>query len=82
VLRNQQAYEYGDVSETGRKVDLIFMYKDIEISNVEFKRADISSKDITVQCRKNIRLGRCLQEAHAAYGLEDASVIMGDVAGK
>ncbi|KAF8925797.1 hypothetical protein BGZ47_003026 [Haplosporangium gracile] len=76
-----KASEYGDVSDTGRKVDLIFMYKDIELFNVEFKRTDISSKNITVQCRKNIRLGRCLQGSHAAYGFKDASVIMGDVAG-
>ncbi|KAF9117519.1 hypothetical protein BGW39_002097 [Mortierella sp. 14UC] len=81
VLRQQQASEYGDVSDTGRKVDLIFMYKDIELSNLEFKRTDISSRNIALQCRKNVRLGRCLQEAHATYGFKDASVIMGDVAG-
>ncbi|KAI8594373.1 hypothetical protein EDD21DRAFT_449425 [Dissophora ornata] len=57
------------------------MYKDIELSNVEFKRTDISSRNIALQCRKNVRLGRCLQEAHATYGFKDASVIMGDVAG-
>ncbi|CAO3570789.1 unnamed protein product [Mortierella alpina] len=57
------------------------MYKDIELSNVEFKRTDISSRDIALQCRKNVRLGRCLQEAHATNGFKDASVIMGDVAG-
>ncbi|KAG0226732.1 hypothetical protein BGW42_003456 [Actinomortierella wolfii] len=38
VLRQQQASEYGEVSDTGRKVDLIFMYEDIELSNIEFKR--------------------------------------------
>ncbi|KAG0266843.1 hypothetical protein BGZ95_002980 [Linnemannia exigua] len=81
VLRQQQASEYGDVSDTGRKVDLIFMYKDIELLNVEFKRTDISSRNIALQCRKTVQLGRCLQKAHATYGFKDASVIMGDVAG-
>ncbi|KAF9979429.1 hypothetical protein BGZ75_009711 [Mortierella antarctica] len=38
VLRQQQEAEYGDVSDKDRKVDLIFKYKDIELSNVEFKR--------------------------------------------
>ncbi|KAF9931168.1 hypothetical protein BGZ67_005451 [Mortierella alpina] len=52
VLRQQQEAEYGDVSDKGRKVDLIFKYKDIELSNVEFKRTDISSTDIALHCRQ------------------------------
>ncbi|KAG0079239.1 hypothetical protein BGZ90_003196 [Linnemannia elongata] len=57
------------------------MYKNIKLSTVEFKRTGISGKDFTVQSRKNLSLGRCLQEAHAAYGFKVVSVIMGDVAG-
>ncbi|KAG0002674.1 hypothetical protein BGZ65_002431, partial [Modicella reniformis] len=54
--------------------------KGIEISNIEFKRPSIGMMDINVQCRKNIRLGRCLQEQHREYGVQEPSVIMGDVA--
>ncbi|KAF9426065.1 hypothetical protein BGZ94_006976, partial [Podila epigama] len=65
----------------GRKVDLILSYGEVELSNIEFKRQDISPKDITVQCRKNIRLGRCIQELHKSYGTKDPVVMMVDVAG-
>ncbi|KAF9969070.1 hypothetical protein BGZ73_008741 [Actinomortierella ambigua] len=81
VLRQQQAAEFGDLSDAGRKVDLAFVHKGIELSNIEFKRPGIGAMDITVQCRKNIRLGRCLQEQHRQYGVQEPSVIMGDVAG-
>ncbi|KAF9912605.1 hypothetical protein EC991_010030 [Linnemannia zychae] len=81
VLRQQQATEFGDLCDAGRKVDLVFVHKGIELSNIEFKRPGISAMDITVQCRKNIRLGRCIQEQHRKYGVTDPSVIMGDVAG-
>ncbi|KAF9578511.1 hypothetical protein BGW38_005648 [Lunasporangiospora selenospora] len=81
VLRQQQASEFGDVSDTGRRVDLLFMYQGIELSNIEFKRPNTSRREATVQSRKNIRLGRCLQEAHITYGVKDASVIMGDITG-
>ncbi|KAF9904175.1 hypothetical protein EC991_002969 [Linnemannia zychae] len=81
IMRNQQAVEYGDLSDSGRKVDLIFSYDKVELSNVEFKRQDISPKNITVQCRKNIRLGRCIQELHKSYGIKDPVVMMADVAG-
>jgi hypothetical protein len=80
-LKEQQALEYGDISDSGRKVDLIFKYNDIELSNVEFKHPDIQSKDIAHQSRKNMRLGRCIQVAHEKFGVKDAPVIMGDVAG-
>ncbi|KAF9971307.1 hypothetical protein BGZ73_005765 [Actinomortierella ambigua] len=81
VQRQQQAAEFGDLSDAGRKVDLAFVHKGIELSNIEFKRPGIGAMDITVQCRKNIRLGRCLQEQHREYGVQEPSVIMGDVAG-
>ncbi|KAG0251618.1 hypothetical protein DFQ27_008646 [Actinomortierella ambigua] len=81
VLRQQQAAEFGDISDAGRKVDLAFVHKDIELSNIEVKKPGISTMDINVQCRKNIRLGRCIQEQHRKYGVQEPSVIMGDVAG-
>ncbi|KAF9186980.1 hypothetical protein BGZ50_002197 [Haplosporangium sp. Z 11] len=55
--------------------------KSIELSSIEFKRPDISSKVITVQRRKNMRLGRCLQQAHESFGCKGTSVIMGDISG-
>ncbi|KAI8348529.1 hypothetical protein B0O80DRAFT_532293 [Mortierella sp. GBAus27b] len=36
LLRSQQATEYGDISDSGGKVDLTFMYEDVELSNLEF----------------------------------------------
>ncbi|KAF9968218.1 hypothetical protein BGZ73_000207 [Actinomortierella ambigua] len=81
VLRQEQAAEFGDLCDAGRKVDLAFLHKGIELSNIEFKKPGIGAMDITVQCRKNIRLGRCLQEQHRRYGVQEPSVIMGNVAG-
>jgi hypothetical protein len=37
-MRQLQSAEYGDVSESGRKVDMLFMFDGVEVSNVEFKR--------------------------------------------
>ncbi|KAH7042484.1 hypothetical protein BKA57DRAFT_126247 [Linnemannia elongata] len=82
VVRRQQAAEYGEVSEAGRKVDCLFAFESIELSNVEFKLRGALDKEIAIQNRKNIRLGRALQEAHARHGASDVSVFMADVAGK
>lgn len=81
VVRRQQAAEYGEVSEAGRKVDCLFAFESIELSNVEFKLRGALDKEIAIQNRKNIRLGRALQEAHARHGASDVSVFMADVAG-
>ncbi|KAF9970336.1 hypothetical protein BGZ73_006961 [Actinomortierella ambigua] len=81
VIRRQQTAEYGEVSEAGRKVDCIFAFKKIELSNVEFKLRGAMDKEVAVQNRKNIRLARALQEAHARHGAGDVSVLMADVAG-
>jgi hypothetical protein len=62
VIKQMQSSEYGDVSDSGRKVDCIFMYDDIELSNIEFKNEDTPERELAVQNRKNIRLARCLQE--------------------
>ncbi|CAO3566524.1 unnamed protein product [Mortierella alpina] len=81
LLRKQQAVEFGDLCDAGRKVDLAFAFEDIEVSNIEFKRPDLPNKSITIDSRKNIRLGRCIQEMHKDFGVQDPSVIMGDVFG-
>jgi hypothetical protein len=58
------------------------MYQDIELSNIEFKCFGTSRGNIIVQSRKNVRLGRCLQEVHTVIGVKDASVIIGDITSK
>lgn len=75
-MKQMQSLEYGDVSDAGRKVDCIFMYEDIEISNVEFKNNDSSERELAVQNRKDARLARCLQEAQVGIGVKDLSVFM------
>ncbi|KAF9570161.1 hypothetical protein EC968_002140 [Mortierella alpina] len=80
VVRRQQAAEYGEVSEAGRKVDCLFAFESIELSNIEFKLRGALDKEIAIQNRKNIRLARALQEAHARHGAGDVSVFMADVA--
>ncbi|KAF9545145.1 hypothetical protein EC957_011215 [Mortierella hygrophila] len=72
ILRQQQAAEFDDVSDPGRK--------GIEISNIEIKEPGSGAMDITVQSRKNVQLGRCLQELHRKYGEQELSVIMGYMA--
>ncbi|ORZ27812.1 hypothetical protein BCR41DRAFT_383520 [Lobosporangium transversale] len=81
TMRHMQWEEHGDISDTGRKVDCVFMYKGIELSNIEFKRTDVGARDIAIQNRKNVRLARCIQEVHTSLGVKDPSVFMADVHG-
>ncbi|KAF9292919.1 hypothetical protein BGZ74_000116 [Mortierella antarctica] len=81
IMRQRHAAEYSEISECGRKVDCLFMYEGLEISNIEFKRPGSTERDPALQNRKNVRLARCIQEAHIALGVEDASVMMADIAG-
>ncbi|KAG0013414.1 hypothetical protein BGZ80_011099 [Entomortierella chlamydospora] len=81
IMRQHQASEYNEVSESARKVDCLFMYEGLELSNIEFKKPDTSVHDLAIQNRKNVRLGRCIQEAHIAVGVQEPSVMMADVAG-
>ncbi|KAF9313048.1 hypothetical protein BG003_005658 [Podila horticola] len=81
IMRQRQAVEYSEVSECGRKADCHFMYEGLEISNIEFKRPGCTERDLAFQNCKNVRLARCIQEAHVALGVEDASAVMADVAG-
>lgn len=60
LMKQMQSTEYGDVSDSGRKVDCIFMYEDVELSNIEFKNEDSSERELGLQNRKNVRLARCL----------------------
>ncbi|KAF9091845.1 hypothetical protein BGX27_001955 [Mortierella sp. AM989] len=81
LMRQLQTSEYGDVSDAGRKADCLFMFQDIELSNIEFKCDNISPREIAIQNRKNIRLARCIQELHVAIGVSSPSVHVADVAG-
>ena len=60
---------------------MLFMFNRVEMSNVEFKRPGTAERDLAIQNRKNVPLARCIQEAHAALGVKDPSVLMADVAG-
>ncbi|KAF9343023.1 hypothetical protein BGX26_006412, partial [Mortierella sp. AD094] len=61
VMRMMQTAEYSDVSDAGRKMNCQFRYKDIALSNIEFKNSEIGPRELAIQNRKNIRLARCIQ---------------------
>ncbi|KAF9088763.1 hypothetical protein BGX27_002648, partial [Mortierella sp. AM989] len=81
ILRREQSREFGGLTEAGRKVDLSLCYAGIELSNIEFKRAGITPRDINMQSRKNIRLGQCIQQSHQTIGLTDLSLLLADISG-
>ncbi|KAF9586498.1 hypothetical protein BGW38_003623 [Lunasporangiospora selenospora] len=81
IMRKMQSSEYGDTSDSGRKADCLFMMRGVELSNIEIKHPDTCARELAIQNRKNIRLARCIQEAHTAYGVNDSSVLMADVYG-
>ncbi|KAG0201554.1 hypothetical protein BGX28_005672 [Mortierella sp. GBA30] len=80
-LMEMSQYMLGDLAEPGRKVDLALCFDEIELGNVEFRSVCIGDKDVNVQRRKSVQLGRSLQEAHRQLGIKDPSVLMADVAG-
>ncbi|KAF9429108.1 hypothetical protein BGZ76_001801 [Entomortierella beljakovae] len=79
IMKKLQNMEYGDVSESGRKVNCIFVVEGIEVSNIEFKRPNVSDTDIAIRNRKNVRLARCIQEELSTIGMEEPVVYMADV---
>ncbi|KAF9163284.1 hypothetical protein DFQ26_002740 [Actinomortierella ambigua] len=81
IVRQQQSAEFGDVSDSGRKLDMLFTYNGLDISNVEFEKPKTTEQELAIQHRKNIRLARCIQEHHAKLGIEEPSILMADVAG-
>ncbi|KAF9984436.1 hypothetical protein BGZ65_000399 [Modicella reniformis] len=50
IMRQQQSAEFGDVSESERKVDMLSMVDGVEISNVEFKKSGTTERDRGVWC--------------------------------
>ncbi|CAO3667383.1 unnamed protein product [Umbelopsis ramanniana] len=81
IMKQIQSSEYSDVSESGRKVDCLFMVENHELSNIEFKSPEIGKRELAIQNRKNVRLARCIQESHISLGEKDASILMADVCG-
>jgi hypothetical protein len=82
AIKKDLCNEFGDISECGRKCDLVFRYAGIDISNIEFKKANSSARDLAAQSSKNVRLAMCIQENHIELGVKKPSVLMGDVSGK
>jgi len=54
IMKRLQHMEYGEVPETGRKVECIFVTEGVEISNIEFKRLSISGTEVAIQNRRNV----------------------------
>ncbi|KAG0325934.1 hypothetical protein BGZ99_010387 [Dissophora globulifera] len=81
IMRRMQRDEYGEPSDVGRKVDCVFMFDGIELSNIELKSKNASQRDVSVQLRKNIGLARCIQELDLSFGMNKAPVVMGDIQG-
>ncbi|KAI8363334.1 hypothetical protein B0O80DRAFT_11415 [Mortierella sp. GBAus27b] len=50
--------------EGGRKVDLLFFRRNIELGNIEFKCANPRPSEIRRQHSKNIRINRAIMESH------------------
>ncbi|KAF9545076.1 hypothetical protein EC957_011317 [Mortierella hygrophila] len=70
-----------EISASGPKVDMLFVYNGVEISDVKFKKPGTTERDLAIQNKENVRLARCIQEAHAALGVPNPSILMVDIAG-
>ncbi|KAF9428043.1 hypothetical protein BGZ94_003523 [Podila epigama] len=81
AIKHRLATKFAQVTDFGKKVDCAIMWMDIELSNIEFKEPEVSAREAALQNRKNIRLGRCIQQAHAKIGVKAPKVLMGDVRG-
>ncbi|KAF9943377.1 hypothetical protein BGZ67_000057 [Mortierella alpina] len=73
--------EFGDMAESGRRCDLFFRSGAVELANIEIKSPAQSGSVPVCQNRKNVRLNRCIQLALEEPGMEDATVIGGDIVG-
>ncbi|KAF9897550.1 hypothetical protein BX616_005373 [Lobosporangium transversale] len=79
VMKKLQQMEHGEVTDAGKRVNCIFVAGGIEISNIEFKRPNVSGAEVAIQNRKNVRLARCIQEGLASFGVNEPVVYMADV---
>ncbi|KAG0328164.1 hypothetical protein BGZ99_006034 [Dissophora globulifera] len=47
---------------------------------MEFKKPGTTKRELAIQNRKNVRLARCIQGAHAVLGVTDSSALIVNVA--
>ncbi|KAG0006487.1 hypothetical protein BGZ80_005271 [Entomortierella chlamydospora] len=81
-VQSELASEYGnELSESGRRVDLRFSYKGIEVANIELKSPTEKRTSRAKQTRKSIRLSRCIQRSLEKKGLESPTIMSADIAG-
>ncbi|KAI1296359.1 hypothetical protein EDD11_007414 [Mortierella claussenii] len=73
--------EFSDFANFGRKVDLVFKSRDIELVNFEFKSHGVSESCLQIQHKKNIRLNRAIMEELRNKGIREPSVVFGDFEG-
>ncbi|KAG9322894.1 hypothetical protein KVV02_002403 [Mortierella alpina] len=81
VVKKGLQLEFGDMAESGRRCDLFFRSGAVELANIEIKSPTQSGSVPICQNRKNVRLNRCIQLALEELGMEDATVIGGDIVG-
>ncbi|KAI7826609.1 hypothetical protein BC939DRAFT_114213 [Gamsiella multidivaricata] len=65
----------------GRRVDMRFLYNDIEVSNVELKARSRKTSERATQTRKNLRLARCIQRELERLGVPTPEILFADVSG-
>jgi hypothetical protein len=65
----------------GRKVDLKFLCDGLELAVVEFKSQSPSKSTVAKQFRKSIKLCKNIHYSLEELGVEDFSVLCGDVVG-
>ncbi|KAF9327588.1 hypothetical protein BG006_009120 [Podila minutissima] len=70
--------EIADISTTGRKADLTFKSKDLELANFEFKSHDKPETCLQLQHRKNLRLNRAIMEQLRDCHLEEPRLAFAD----
>ncbi|KAG0330318.1 hypothetical protein BGZ99_006011 [Dissophora globulifera] len=66
-----QFLEHGDVSESGRNVNCIFVAEGTEISNIEFKRPNVSETEATIQNQRMSNLPDAFKKIYARLGGEN-----------
>ncbi|KAF9920599.1 hypothetical protein FBU30_009550 [Linnemannia zychae] len=57
-MSRMQTAEYHDLSDSGRRLDCLFMMDDVELSNIVVKHPGSSKMELTIQNRKSVRLAR------------------------
>ncbi|KAI7830770.1 hypothetical protein BC939DRAFT_261085 [Gamsiella multidivaricata] len=82
VVNKGLQLEFGDMAESGRRCDMLFRSGAVELANIEIKTVAQSGSVPVCQNRKNVRLNRCVRVALQELGMENATVIAGDIVGQ